>query len=613
MHVNLARLIPATAALALVLAACGSESPAGDELPDAASATTVADGELRAPTPIRVTGGGASDRVAAASAEDAPAADSSMIAMPYVTYDYVVSIDPATLPTNSTGYVFDAATEPTADDIMALAAALGVEGEPVRIDEGYGLNWRVGPDDGTAPSIWLYDDALLSWNYNIGWDDTVSRGCVEPAVDPAVTIAEPNDAESADAGSTAAEETASGDDPVDPIEPVECEAPEPPANVPTESQAVEQANAYLAALGVDVAGLQYDNYVDEWAANVNASERIDGVVTRSWGFTFGADGALQYAWGSQAVPQPVGPYTLIDLDTAIARLESGQYGFGAFGPGIAVDAPAIEPGIAVAEEPPVDVPEGDVDGTVVPPEPEVVTVELVSVEADLWWAWDEDTSSWLLPGYRFVSADGGWFTVPAVTDEFLIEVPVDEVIDPVPLPTETVPPESIPVEPPVTTVPVDTLAPLVGSTLDEFTAAAETAGYTVRVVEIDGEPQAMTMDLRLDRINVAIVTVDGLEQVVRATLDDGTLIGEVPVEPAVVEPDVAEPDLAAIEAELRASFEGVLPMTLEEFADRAKALGFETRVSVQDGEELEVTADERFDRVNVELADGQVVAIRYVG
>ena len=37
------------------------------------------------------------------------------------------------------------------------------------IDDGYSVCWRVGPDDGTAPSIYLYEDAQLSWNYNGAW------------------------------------------------------------------------------------------------------------------------------------------------------------------------------------------------------------------------------------------------------------------------------------------------------------------------------------------------------------------------------------------------------------------------------------------------------------
>lgn len=45
---------------------------------------------------------------------------------------------------------------------------------------------------------------------------------------------------------------------------------------------------------------------------------------------------------------------------------------------------------------------------------------------------------------------------------------------------------------------------LIGMDTEEAQAATEEAGYTYRVVSIDGEPQAVTLDYRLDRINVAL-------------------------------------------------------------------------------------------------------------
>ena len=45
---------------------------------------------------------------------------------------------------------------------------------------------------------------------------------------------------------------------------------------------------------------------------------------------------------------------------------------------------------------------------------------------------------------------------------------------------------------------------LVGMDTAEAQAATEEAGYTYRVGEIDGEPQAATLDYRLDRINVSL-------------------------------------------------------------------------------------------------------------
>lgn len=52
---------------------------------------------------------------------------------------------------------------------------------------------------------------------------------------------------------------------------------------------------------------------------------------------------------------------------------------------------------------------------------------------------------------------------------------------------------------------VETATPvLVGLTEDEAAEAAEALGWEVRVIRIDGEDQAMTMDLRPNRVNVAV-------------------------------------------------------------------------------------------------------------
>jgi hypothetical protein len=74
-------------------------------------------------------------------------------------------------------------------------------------------------------------------------------------------------------------------------------------------------------------------------------------------------------------------------------------------------------------------------------EPEEITVTLIDVVADLWWATDVDQNTWLIPAYRFIGDDGGWYTVPAVTDEYLIETPVyvDDVDEPAPLPAVSEP------------------------------------------------------------------------------------------------------------------------------------------------------------------------------
>jgi hypothetical protein len=423
------------------------------------------------------------------------------------------------LPTNDTGYVFDASTPVTVEQVAAIAAALGLTGEPQRIDEGYGVSWRVGPDDGSEPSLWVSDDAQQNWNYNAAWDDGVYA---EPCV---VSI------------DTEGNETS------------DCPAPTPPTGVPSADEAELRAIELLTALGADPSGLDYETFADDWSANVVASNRIDdGAVTRAWSFGFGAEGALQYAGGTLAPTQPVGPYPLVDLDTAVARLADGFYG--GFGGGFAVadSARAVaEPAIAVeepapADEPPADEPVSDepvlidpmpVDSTL-PVEPVVVT--LVDVQPDLWWAWDADGTVWLLPAYRFIDSEGGWHVAPAVTDEFLIRadpVMIDEPIpvepdggigdgaEPVPPPVSLLPgegegsaeapedsagePDVVDIEPgtdPEMAIPL--LEEFLGLSIEEFTAEAKASGFETRVVMQDGESLAVTMDYRTDRVNVVV-------------------------------------------------------------------------------------------------------------
>ena len=235
-----------------------------------------------------------------------------------------------------------------------------------------------------------------------------------------------------------------------------------------------------------------------------------------WGFGFGADGVLQHASGLLAVPDPVGPYPLVDVNAAFERLRAqhvGGWAGGAF-----VDVPAVEPAAPpmttttvlatldapVSTEPMSPQPKPTVGApmpaTAPPASLPPVVVTLVDVEPDLWWATDADGSIWQVPAYRFIGDDGGWYTVPAVTDEYLIIEP------PRPIPTTTPPNDPLASASAPTTIAFDltALEPLVGRSLDEFTAAAEELGGTVRVVEEDGVELAVTDDFRFSRVNVAV-------------------------------------------------------------------------------------------------------------
>ena len=515
MRNHLTRFLPVTAALVLVLSACGSDDPSSDPV-DTPDTTQAVDG-MRSPTPIEMTGSASSARAAGASTEVAASdmATDMMIAPWTVITEFVIGDLPA-LPDNTTGYVFDANGMPTTAEVAAVAAALGIDAEPEQIDDGYSVYWRVGPDDGTAPSMTLWDDAMQSWNYDWGWAAHESEmvACEMPGAEPVTTDVETVDP----AAGAVAEESVVPPATIAPIE--ACPEPEPPVGLPSEADAQERSTELLSAMGVDPAGVTFETFADAWSTSVTANEQLDGVTIRSWSFSFGENAELQYAWGGNATAEPVGPYPLIDLDTAIARLEGDR--FGGFGPVARGDVSLMDDAVSIAEpapEPmPVDVPEAPPGE---PIEPEEITVTLVDVQPDLWWVWDAEGSAWLVPAYRFIGDDGGWYTVPAVTDEFLVETePTVEPTDPVEV--------TVPVD---VTAPVDGAVPedlgaAVGSDLESYTATAEAAGYEVRVVERNGEGLAVTDDFRLDRVNVAVAGDGGAEYVVRATLDDGTVLGE---------------------------------------------------------------------------------------
>jgi hypothetical protein len=524
------RVLPAAFAVMSLITACGSEEPGatGDTLRPPGD-------ELLAPTPIRAVGGSAPGAGPnSATAETGSPDIATDLSMPFQLIEYVLG-DVGELPTNTTGYLFPAGATVEASRVAAVAAALGVSGDVVAGSSELGTIWQVGPSDGSAPSLTVGSDAQLGWWYNAAWE---SEGRAVEACEV-----------SADSDGTQTDD---------------CVQQTPPGILAAD-EAEQRARDLLGAMGEDPAAFEYEVFADDWFASVSATKPIDGITSPlAWGFGFGENGVLQYASGSFAVPEAVGPYPLIGLDDAFARLQDqGSYWGGA--PFLAettvarVETAVVEPAVGGDEavsspvEPPptIAVPSDDptqVEGSVpvdiedsIPvdvgepiPEPEPIVVTLVGIEADVWWAWDEDGSVWLLPAYRFIGDDDGRYTVTAVTDEFLIVVEPDPVPVLEPLPVETPPTDSVPVEVPGSTQPgspgdLDTvpdqtapgepgdgsggtpepfdtsvLESSVGASLSEFTLAAESLGATVRVTERDGESLIVTADYQPNRVNVAV-------------------------------------------------------------------------------------------------------------
>jgi hypothetical protein len=496
-------IIGLTTATALVLGSCGQ---ATDDAADSA---------LQPPETVSVARADGAD-----SAEAALGSDVAMSTMPaFMGFTFEAGPDLPPLPVNATGYQYRPGTAVDAARVGELAAALGVEGEVVPgggadVD---GLAWRVGPDDGTAPSLTVGSDPQWSVNYSQAWDTGVAAVECIVAEDGGSRGEGVTDERSPDDAVTDVNDMVEPSvDPTDGAPPAPtCEEPVPPANVPDADEAEALAAGVLETIGLDAASFEFETYADEWAASITASSELDGIRSPiSWGFGFGENAELQWMNGTLATPVATGPYPLIGLDEALDRLVEQNTWFGGGATGDVALMSDISDTAAPDADPSNIVP---VEGETAPPDTgsalpveslpvESLPVEtlptevieevatLIDVRPDLWWAWDDDGSVWLLPAYTFTDTENRVFTVPAVTDEFLI-IPEPTLVDPMPL-------EPAPTDP-SREVPEPDLSYLVGLTVEE--ANEKVAGsFIVRVVVEDGEALAVTDDFSTERVNVEV-------------------------------------------------------------------------------------------------------------
>ncbi len=501
------RLAFVAAAVVIGLSGCG----------DAARTTTSGS----APAIIHIGAAGSSTQSAGA-----PAADKMM--MPFTSFNFVVDGTLPDLAATGNAWKLSAGQSVDTARVATMAEVLGVKGDVRTVPADQGGGWQVGSADYTGASITVGVDGMVSWWFNPDPSTTggsISAGCGTSA-EP---IAVPDAPVSSGSDSSVTESTIV-------ITPAPCETPAPPVGVPTKAAALAKAKALFADLGYNAADYEFETYADEWGANVTGFLMLDGHRSPiSISIGFGAEGAVTWASGSLATPEPAGEYPLVGTAAGLTRLQDGAwmgyYGApGVMAKGMAADmvggastrsVTATPETTAVSSDssgstggaptviapPPLDSPVCDpaadcVPETYLPPEP--ITVHLNDARVDLTMVWDVDGTVWLLPAYTFLSTDGGVYTVIAVDDQY-VELPDTGVTtEPVPVDTSTGATPDTAVTLPAPVDQAEATKVLTGVAEDEAAKVASEFGWTVRVVKRDGESLMVTEDYSTSRVNVAV-------------------------------------------------------------------------------------------------------------
>lgn len=347
----------------------------------------------------------------------------------------VYKADPNLPVLDGSARAYRVATNDTAGEARRIAGALELHGDPA--------------PDGNGGFALTDGDAQLtvsptSWGYN----RTSSGSAVASS---GVAVACPADATECPPDSIAPPPT----------------APPRPADLPSQDDAKSTALALLDRVGVDTkhAAVNVDDGITQWSIGVEPV--VDGVATEGFSSSVvvGEKGVIEFAGGMLGAVVPADEYPLIGTKAAIERLNAGE---GYIGPqplwaegqpaaGVASDAnragpasgapgsappasgaePGGAPGSIASGEPteppaaPIPEPSSAPDGSeppvtdTLPPPPEQ-DVTLTGAERILLFATSADgNEGWLVPAYRFSTADGSGPSVIAIDDRFL--TPADAV------------------------------------------------------------------------------------------------------------------------------------------------------------------------------------------
>jgi len=306
-----------------------------------------------------------------------------------------------------------------------------------------------------------------------------------------------------------------------------------PKNLPSEATALRTASQILGKAGYDTDSLAMTVAASTWSTFVSFEEKVDGLRTgNGGGIDFGEDATVLGAWGQFADYRGADTYPLIDLGDAVKRMSSGVRGsWSSAAPGAMFKDGASSTRTDSAPSPETPVSPDASPGTAVSGDPTTTiaptpVVRITGVELALQNFPVSQDEMYLVPSYRFTAGEGEIGVVYAIPDKYLAvaEPPI------APEPVAPAPDQPAPVGPGSSgssgaspgsgstgqTNPGDApvseagqisdkeAASLVGLTETEATKVATSKGWTVRVVERDGEQFMVTADWRGDRVNLTV-------------------------------------------------------------------------------------------------------------
>ncbi|WP_156891514.1 hypothetical protein [Agromyces subbeticus] len=294
----------------------------------------------------------------------------------------------------ASAYAFDARSASTSETVAALAVALGMEGTPALKDG----SWTVGPQDGSAPTLYVALDGTLGFSYS------------DPRINPWACL-----------------------EPVEPVDPVpsspdgaepELGIPEAPAcepdtaALPSESAAIDALRSLIAATGRDAGAFEYTSETWEGAVTrmAQAWPVIDGQrIDQAWSIELASEG-ISSASGALAGLVSIGDYDVVSDQQAFERLSDPRFGAQMTAmPFAAAEAP-VEP---MVEEwvAPTEPPATPTNGS--PVSWPVRDVTIISAHLGLASQWQPDGSVLIVPAYAFTDGDGGTWSVIAVAESKL--------------------------------------------------------------------------------------------------------------------------------------------------------------------------------------------------